>query len=145
MNALPNNKILDWFKFNAFAEDKINVTEILKFVLGRAENIVGKGENAAYQNFSPFPKMFSKDFFPKVVKSGLCGKEITASSPFPTMFSKHLLHYGSLNLGFCGKESAMFTVIVGCLLFSLYSYKSDLVTVFQGIIESKVCHYCSLK
>ena len=47
-NSLPNNKILDWskFKFKAFADDKICVTQILKFVLRRAKNIVGKGENA---------------------------------------------------------------------------------------------------
>ena len=42
-------------KFKAFADDKIIVTEKLKFVLGRAENIVGKGENAGYQHFLVFP------------------------------------------------------------------------------------------
>ena len=36
-------------KFKAFADDKINVTKKLKFVLRRVENIVGKGENAGYQ------------------------------------------------------------------------------------------------
>ena len=45
-NSLPNERILDWSKLKAFADDKINVTEKLKFVLGRVENIVGKGENA---------------------------------------------------------------------------------------------------
>ena len=39
----PNDKILDWSKFKMYADDKINVTEILKFVLGRVENIVRKG------------------------------------------------------------------------------------------------------
>ena len=33
---------LDWSKFKELADDKINVTEKLKFVLGRVENIVGK-------------------------------------------------------------------------------------------------------
>ena len=33
------------------ADDKINVTEKLKFVLERAENIVRKEENAGYQHF----------------------------------------------------------------------------------------------
>ena len=33
----------------------LNVTEELKFVLGRVENIVGKGENAGYQHFLLFP------------------------------------------------------------------------------------------
>ena len=32
-NPLPNDKILDWFKLKAFTDDKINVTEKLKFVL----------------------------------------------------------------------------------------------------------------
>ena len=51
INSLPNDKILAGAKFKAFADDKINVTEYLKFVLGTAENIVGKGENAGYQQF----------------------------------------------------------------------------------------------
>ena len=45
-NSLPNDKVLDWSKLKAFADDKLNVTKELKFVLGREENIVGKGENA---------------------------------------------------------------------------------------------------
>ena len=31
-NSLPNDKILDWSKLKAFADDKINITEKLKFV-----------------------------------------------------------------------------------------------------------------
>ena len=72
LTPLPNNKNLDLSKLKAFADDKINVTEKLKIVLGRIENIVGKGENAGYQYFSPFPKMFSKGFFFKVVESWDC-------------------------------------------------------------------------
>ena len=59
-NSLPNNKILDWSKFKAFADDKINMTEKFKFVLGRIENIVEKGENAGYQYFFLFPQCFQK-------------------------------------------------------------------------------------
>ena len=59
-NSLPNDKILDWFKSKAFADDKINATEKWTFVLGRAENIVGKGENAGYQHFLLFPQCFQK-------------------------------------------------------------------------------------
>ena len=50
----------------ALAEDKINVTEKLKFLSGQAENILGKGENADHQHF---PKIFSKAFFLRVIKS----------------------------------------------------------------------------
>ena len=55
-----NDKILDWSKLKAFTDNKINVTKILKFVLGRVENILGKGENAGYQHFLLFPQCFQK-------------------------------------------------------------------------------------
>ena len=51
INSLPNNK--------AFADNKRNVTQKLKFVLEMVENIVGKGENAGYQHFL-FPQCFQK-------------------------------------------------------------------------------------
>ena len=47
INSLPNEKILYYSKLKAFADDKINMTEKLKFVSGKVENIVEKGENAA--------------------------------------------------------------------------------------------------
>ena len=42
----------------------MNATQKLKYVLGRVENILGKGENAGYQHFLLFPTMFSKGFLP---------------------------------------------------------------------------------
>ena len=62
-NCLPNDKNLDWSKLKTFADDKLNLTENLKFVLGKVENIVGKGENAGYQHFLLFPQCFQKAFF----------------------------------------------------------------------------------
>ena len=50
-NSLTNNKIVDWSNLKESADDKIYVTEKWKFVLGRVENILGKGENAGYQLF----------------------------------------------------------------------------------------------
>ena len=47
-NSLPNYKFLDWSKLKELADNKINVAEKWIFVLGRVENIVGKGENAGY-------------------------------------------------------------------------------------------------
>ena len=41
-NSLPNNKILALTKMEAFADDKIIVTQKLKLVLGRVENTVEK-------------------------------------------------------------------------------------------------------
>ena len=37
LNPLPNDKILDWSKLETFADDKVNVTEKLKLILGRVE------------------------------------------------------------------------------------------------------------
>ena len=71
-NSLPNDKILDQSKLKALADDTINVNQELKLVLGRVENILGKGENAGYQHFLLFPKMFSKASFLRVVKSRDC-------------------------------------------------------------------------
>ena len=34
-NSLPNDKTLDWSKFEAFAEDNRNVTRKLKFLFGK--------------------------------------------------------------------------------------------------------------
>ena len=53
-NCLLNDKFLDSSKLKAVADDKINVNENWKFVLGRVENIMGKGENADYQHFLLF-------------------------------------------------------------------------------------------
>ena len=77
-NPLPNNKILDLSKLKAFADDRINVTQKLKFALGRVENIVGKGENACYQHLLLFPQCFQKLSFSGSLKSGLCGKGLKA-------------------------------------------------------------------
>ena len=57
-NSLPNNKILDLFKLKEFVDDKSNIIQNFKFVLGRVENIVGKGENAGYQHFLLFLQCF---------------------------------------------------------------------------------------
>ena len=43
------------------------------FVLNIAESIVGKRQKCWLSAFSPFPTMFSKDFFASVVKIGIVG------------------------------------------------------------------------
>ena len=45
-----------------------NVTQNIKFDFHRAENIVGKGANACYQQFLAFPTMFTKGFFLRASK-----------------------------------------------------------------------------
>ena len=58
VNSLHYDKIQDWSKLKAPADNKINATEKSKFVLQRVENIVRKGENAGYHNFLLFPQCF---------------------------------------------------------------------------------------
>ena len=57
---IPNYKILDQSNFKTHADDRIDITKILKLGLGRAESIFGKGENVGYQSFSFFSKCFQK-------------------------------------------------------------------------------------
>ena len=70
-NSLPNDKILDWSKLKAFADDKMNVNQKLKFDTGRVENIVGKGEKAGYQHFLLFPQCFQMASFSESLKVGI--------------------------------------------------------------------------
>ena len=71
-NLLQNSvKILDWSKLKAFAEDKCNKNDNFCLV----------------QAISPFPTMFSKGFFPRVVKRGsLCGIGLTLSKTSPAFY-----------------------------------------------------------
>ena len=56
-NPLPDDKILGLSKFKAVADNKLNVTQNVKVVFHRIEN-VGKEENAGYQHFFLFPQSF---------------------------------------------------------------------------------------
>ena len=60
LNSLPNCKILDLLKLKAFADDKINVIQKLRFDFRRVEIILRKGENAGYKHFILFPQCFEK-------------------------------------------------------------------------------------
>ena len=71
---LTNNKILDLSNLKDFSDKKINVSYSTNFVLGRVENIKGKGENADYLYFLLFPQYFLKASLSGSLKSGLCGK-----------------------------------------------------------------------
>ena len=71
INSIINDKFVDCSKLTAFADDKINVTEKLKFDVGWVENIVGKGENAGYQHFLLFLQCFQKASLPGSLKVGI--------------------------------------------------------------------------
>ena len=59
----PDDKILHKSKLKAFADDKLKLIQMAKFVLDKTENIVGKEENAGYQHFLHFPHCFQKALF----------------------------------------------------------------------------------
>ena len=45
---------------------------MILFLLGRIENIVGKRRKCWLSAFAPFPTLFSKDFYLRVVQSRDC-------------------------------------------------------------------------
>ena len=71
INSLPNNKFLDWSILKAFADDRINEAQNLKFVSGRIENNVGRGKNAGYQHVLLFPQCFLKTSYSRSLKVGI--------------------------------------------------------------------------
>ena len=58
-------------QIEAFVDDNVNATQNLKFVLGRVDNIVGKGENGGYQHFLLFPQCFQKPSSTGLLKVGI--------------------------------------------------------------------------
>ena len=69
--SLPNDKIFDWFKLKAFADDKMNVIKRIEMCFRMDRKHCGKRRKRWFPAFSPFP-MFSKGFFLRVVKSQDC-------------------------------------------------------------------------
>ena len=63
VNHVTNDKISNKYNLKDFPNDKINATYILNFVLGRTENIVGKGENAGFPHFLLVPLCFQNASF----------------------------------------------------------------------------------
>ena len=60
-----------------FADDKTDMTERMKLMFGRVENIVGKGEKSGYQHFLLFLQGFQKASYTGGVKSrGCVAKEL---------------------------------------------------------------------
>ena len=72
LNILPKGKSLRWSNLEAFADDKVNVIKNLKIAFDKARKHCRKRRKCWLPAFSPFPTMFSKCFFFKVVKSEHC-------------------------------------------------------------------------
>ena len=72
LEHFTKHQFLDWSKLKELEDDKILITEKIKFLLGRVENILGKGDKCWSPAFSPFPIMFSKGLCLRVVKRQDC-------------------------------------------------------------------------
>ena len=59
-NSLRNDKTVDLSKLKAFADDKTDVSQKLKFALGRVQNVMGKRRKCCYQHFLLFPQFLKK-------------------------------------------------------------------------------------
>ena len=67
---LINQPNLDLSKLKVLADNKMNATLHLKFVLERIESNLGKGENAGYQHFLLFPQCFKEASSTGLLKVG---------------------------------------------------------------------------
>ena len=70
-NSLSNDTNEDLSKLKAFADDNLNVAQMMKCFFDTLENIVGKGENAGYQHFLLFSQCFPKSSTAELQKVGL--------------------------------------------------------------------------
>ena len=82
VNSFPNNKFLDWSKFNPLPDDKTLDRSKLKHsadnnfkfddnsrkISKQVEKTAGKGEIARYEQFLLFPQFFQKACFPGASK-----------------------------------------------------------------------------
>ena len=69
LNPLPNDKISDATKLKAFGDDKLDIAKVKISLFDRVEKHCGKERKCWLPTFSPFPTVFSKAFFFRVVKS----------------------------------------------------------------------------
>ena len=51
------DKILDWSKFKAFADNHFNMSQIMEFIFDMVENIVEKRKKCMLLAFPPLPRM----------------------------------------------------------------------------------------
>ena len=57
-------------------KEQINMLLNDSIFLGRVENIVGKGKKYLLTAFYPFPTLFSKAFFPRVLRKSVSGNDL---------------------------------------------------------------------
>ena len=72
INPIIDDKFFDRTKFKAVADDKIDVAKTMLSVFDQIEKHWGKERKGWLRAFSPFPTMFSKCLFFRVIKSWDC-------------------------------------------------------------------------
>ena len=72
----PKRQILDSSKLKEFAEDNFEFNENGRKSSERAENTVGKGEIARYEQFLLFPQCFQKTLSADTLKTGLVWERV---------------------------------------------------------------------
>ena len=72
LQPFPKRQILDSSKLEDFADDNFKFDENGRQFSKWVENTAGKGEIARYEQFCPFPTVFSKDFYCRHVKTRAC-------------------------------------------------------------------------
>ena len=70
-NSFPNNKILDWSKLEAFADNQKKSEWKIQIRFGKGWKHCGKRRKCGLPGFSPFPTMFSKALCFRVIKVGI--------------------------------------------------------------------------
>ena len=72
LNSLPNGKILDLSKVKALCRPQFKCVSKIEICFGKGRKHCGKRRKCWLPAFSPFPTMFSKGLFLRVVKSRDC-------------------------------------------------------------------------
>ena len=71
INSSLNNTILGHPISKNFIDNIINLIANFTFIFQRIQNIAGKGENAGYQHFLPFPQCFRNVPLLELLKVGI--------------------------------------------------------------------------
>ena len=121
----------------ALADNKINVTEKLKGVLERVENIEGKEENAGYQHFLRFPQFFQNASLSRMLEV----EENAGYQLFPQCFQMHPFQ-GRYKSGLLGQELKQLKKVDSCQPVQSHNKQSLIFTKFKIVLckHSKLFH-----
>ena len=128
---------------------KINVTEKLKFVSGRVENIVGNRRKCCLLAFSPFPTIFFKGFLYRAVKSPDCVVKLKQHGHLNKELSKRLgrkvgnIYSVTACPAHCHVTNPSLIVSWGVLSSYLHNSGRSMPLILQGWQYSMDCYLTS--